>query len=157
MDVAELVKATGPLRIDDRFDTEMSYPFGTHAAVAEVDPELGTVRVLQMVTVDDCGVQLNPALVRGQALGAAVQGIGQALYEGIPYDDGVPVLAYGLLDYLLPTFAEIPPIEIKDTCTPNPYTPLGAKGAGEGGAIGVPAAIVNAVIDALQIADPGLM
>ena len=86
-----------------------------------------------------------------------MQGLGQALYEGIPYDDGVPVLAYGLLDYLLPTFAEIPPIEIKDTCTPNPSTPLGAKGAGESGAIGAPAAIVNAVIDALQIADPGLL
>jgi len=157
MDVAELVKAAGPLRVDDRFETEMAYPFGTHVAVAEVDPELGTVRVLQMVTVDDCGVQLNSALVRGQALGAAVQGIGQALYEGIPYSDGVPILAYGLLDYLLPTYAEIPPIEIKDTCTPNPYTPLGAKGAGEGGTIGVPAAIVNAVVDALQIADPGLL
>jgi aerobic carbon-monoxide dehydrogenase large subunit len=157
MDLAELVKATGSLRVDDRFETEMAYPFGTHAAVAEVDPELGTVRVLQLVAVDDCGVQLNPALVRGQALGAAVQGIGQALYEGIPYDGGVPVLANGLLDYLLPTFADIPPIEIKDTCTPNPYTPLGAKGAGEGATIGVPAAVVNAVVDALQLADPGLL
>jgi carbon-monoxide dehydrogenase large subunit len=157
MDLAKLVKDTGPLRIDDRFETQMAFPFGTHAAVAEVDTDLGTVRLLQMVTVDDCGVQVNPALVRGQTLGGAVQGLGQALYEGIPYDDGVPVLAYGLLDYLLPTFAEIPPIEIKDTCTPNPSTPLGAKGAGEGGAIGAPAAIVNAVIDALQIADPDLL
>jgi aerobic carbon-monoxide dehydrogenase large subunit len=157
LDVAELVKATGPLRVDDRFKTEMAYPFGTHVAVAEVDPELGTVRVLQLVAVDDCGVQLNPGVVRGQTLGAAVQGLGHALYEGIPYADGVPALAFGLLDYLVPTAAEIPPIEILDTCTPNPSTPLGAKGAGEAGTIGVPAAVVNAVVNALQIADPDLL
>jgi aerobic carbon-monoxide dehydrogenase large subunit len=157
IDVAELVTATGPLRVDDRFEAEMAFPFGTHAAVAEVDPELGTVRLLQVVAVDDCGVVLNPAIVHGQAFGSVVQGIGQALYEGIPYDDGVPALANGLLDYLLPTFAEIPPIEIKDTCTPSPSTPLGTKGTGECGCIGAPAAIVNAVIDALQIADPDLL
>jgi carbon-monoxide dehydrogenase large subunit len=157
MDVSKLVKATGPLRVDDRFEAGMAFPFGTHAAVAEVDPELGTVRVLQVVAVDDCGVVLNPTIVHGQAFGSAVQGIGQALYEGIPYDDGVPMLANGLLDYLLPTFTEIPPIEIKDRCTPSPSTPLGAKGAGESGCIGTPAAVVNAVIDALQIADPDLL
>jgi aerobic carbon-monoxide dehydrogenase large subunit len=157
MDVAELVKATGPLRVDDRFESQMAFPFGTHAAVAEVDPELGTVRLLQLVAVDDCGVALDPVIVQGQAFGAVVQGIGQALYEGIPYHDGVPMLANGLLDYLLPTFAEIPPITVKDTCTPSPSTPLGAKGAGECGTIGTPAAIVNAVIDALQIADPDLL
>jgi carbon-monoxide dehydrogenase large subunit len=110
-----------------------------------------------VVAVDDCGVVLNPTIVHGQAFGSAVQGIGQALYEGIPYDDGVPMLANGLLDYLLPTFTEIPPIEIKDRCTPSPSTPLGAKGAGESGCIGTPAAVVNAVIDALQIADPDLL
>ncbi|GLW99900.1 xanthine dehydrogenase family protein molybdopterin-binding subunit [Microtetraspora sp. NBRC 16547] len=156
--LAELVKDTGPLRVDDRFESGMGFPFGAHAAVVEVDPELGTVRVLQLVVVDDCGVVLNPAVVRGQAFGSAVQGIGQALYEGIPYgDDGVPQLANGLLDYLLPTAAEIPPIEVKDTRTPTPSTPLGAKGAGESGCIGTPAAIVNAVADALQPADPGLL
>ncbi|MGK4584888.1 xanthine dehydrogenase family protein molybdopterin-binding subunit [Kitasatospora sp. HPMI-4] len=157
MDLAELVKATGPLRVDDRFEAGMAFPFGAHAAVAEVDPELGTVRLLRVVAVDDCGVVLNPTIVRGQALGSAVQGIGQALYEGIPYDDGVPMLASGLLDYLLPTFTEVPPIEIRDTCTPSPSTPLGAKGAGESGCIGTPAAIVNAVADALRIADPDLL
>ncbi|MFB9680941.1 xanthine dehydrogenase family protein molybdopterin-binding subunit [Streptosporangium vulgare] len=158
MDLAELVKATGPMRVDDRFESGMAFPFGAHAAVAEVDPELGTVRVLRLVAVDDCGVVLDPALVHGQALGSAVQGIGQALYEGIPFDEkGVPLLAGGLLDYLLPTFAEIPPIEIKDTRTPSPSTPLGAKGAGESGCIGTPAAIVNAVADALRVADPCLL
>ncbi|MFE0378631.1 xanthine dehydrogenase family protein molybdopterin-binding subunit [Streptomyces inhibens] len=156
--LAELVKITGPLRVDDRFEAGMAFPFGAHAAVTEVDPELGTVRVLQLVAVDDCGVVLNPTVVHGQAFGSAVQGIGQALYEGMTFDEqGVPVLAKGLLDYLLPTSTEIPPIEIKDTCTPSPSTPLGAKGAGESGCIGTPAAIVNAVADALRIADPDLL
>ncbi|MFJ2269819.1 xanthine dehydrogenase family protein molybdopterin-binding subunit [Streptomyces sp. NPDC087849] len=158
MDLAELVKATGPLRVHDRFEAGMGFPFGTHAAVAEVDPELGTVQVLRLVTVDDCGVVLNPVVVKGQAFGSAVQGIGQALYEGIPFDDnGVPQLANGLLDYLVPTATEIPPITVKDTCTPSPSTPLGAKGAGESGCIGTPAAIVNAVADALQLVDADLL
>ncbi|AUA07978.1 molybdopterin-dependent oxidoreductase [Streptomyces sp. SID8382] len=158
MDLGELVKTTGPLRVDDRFESGMGFPFGAHAAVVEVDTELGVVHVLRVVAVDDCGVILNPVVVKGQAFGSAVQGIGQALYEGIPFDDnGVPQLANGLLDYLLPTATEIPPITVKDTCTPSPSTPLGAKGAGESGCIGTPAAIVNAVADALQPADPGLL
>ncbi|MFI6724151.1 xanthine dehydrogenase family protein molybdopterin-binding subunit [Streptomyces sp. R-74717] len=158
MDLGELVKATGPLRVDDRFESGMAFPFGAHAAVTEVDPELGTVNVLQVVAVDDCGVVLNPMVVHGQAFGSALQGIGQALYEGLTFDEnGVPALANGLLDYLLPTYTEVPPIELKDTCTPSPSTPLGAKGAGESGCIGTPAAIVNAVADALHIADPDLL
>ncbi|MFG2480897.1 xanthine dehydrogenase family protein molybdopterin-binding subunit [Streptomyces fagopyri] len=158
MDLGELVKRTGPLRVEDRFETGMAFPFGSHVAVAEVDPELGTVELLKIVTVDDCGVVLNPDIVHAQAFGSALQGIGQALYEGIPYDEaGTPMLGNGLLDYLLPTFTEVPPIEIKDTCTPSPSSPLGAKGAGESGCIGLPAAIVNAVVDALQPADPDLL
>ncbi|MEU6019043.1 xanthine dehydrogenase family protein molybdopterin-binding subunit [Streptomyces sp. NPDC047515] len=158
MGLGELVKNTGPLRVEDRFETGMAFPFGTHAAVAEADPELGTVKLLKVVTVDDCGVQIDPAIVRAQAFGSALQGIGQALYEAIPYDDaGTPMLGNGLLDYLLPTFTEVPPIEIKDTCTPSLSTPLGAKGAGESGCIGLPAAIVNAVVDALRPADPDLL
>ena len=158
MDLGELVKSTGPLRVEDRFETGMAFPFGTHVAVAEVDPELGTVELLKIVTVDDCGVVLDPDIVHAQALGSALQGIGQALYEAIPYDEaGTPMLGNGLLDYLLPTFTEVPPIEIKDTCTPSPSSPLGAKGAGESGCIGLPAAIVNAVVDALRPADPDLL
>lgn len=138
MDISELVKATGPLRVEDRFETGMAFPFGTHVAVAEVDPELGTVQLLKVVTVDDCGVVLNPDIVHAQAFGSALQGIGQALYEAIPYDDnGVPMLANGLLDYLLPTYTELPPIEVKDTCTPSPSSPLGARAAGESGCIGL--------------------
>jgi carbon-monoxide dehydrogenase large subunit len=159
MDVTDLIRATGPLRIEGRSESEApTFPFGTHVAVAEVDPELGSVRVLRLVVVDDCGVALSPAIVHGQSFGSAVQGIGQALYEGVPYGpDGMPVLANGLLDYLLPTFAEIPPMDVKETCTPSPTTPLGAKGAGESGCIGTPAAIVNAVADALRLADPDVL
>jgi carbon-monoxide dehydrogenase large subunit len=158
MDLAELVKATGPLAVLDKFEGGMAYPFGSHAAVVEVDPELGTVNVLRLVTVDDCGVMLNPGVVEGQAFGSAVQGIGQALYEGFEFgDDGVPLLSQGLLNYLVPTASEIPPITVKDTSTPSPTTRLGAKGAGESGCIGTPAAIINAVADALRLADPDLL
>jgi carbon-monoxide dehydrogenase large subunit len=144
--------------MDDRFESAMAFPFGTHAAVTEVDPELGTVRVLQLVTVDDCGVVLNPAIVRAQSFGSAVQGVGQALYEGLSFNaDGVPMLDEGLLDYLLPTATEVPPIESRETCTSSPNTPLGAKGAGESGCIGTPAAVFNAVVDALQLADRDLL
>ncbi|MEV6024875.1 xanthine dehydrogenase family protein molybdopterin-binding subunit [Streptomyces sp. NPDC052036] len=158
MGLGELVKHTGPLRVEGRFETGQAFPFGAHAAVTEVDPDLGTVNILQLVAVDDCGVILNPAVVHGQAYGSALQGIGQALYEGMQFnDDGVPHLAGGFLDYLLPTFTEVPPIEVKDTHTPSPNSPLGAKGAGESGCIGTPAAIANAVADALPHVDPRLL
>ncbi|MFJ8601878.1 xanthine dehydrogenase family protein molybdopterin-binding subunit [Streptomyces shenzhenensis] len=156
--LGDLVKSTGPLRIEDRYEAGMAFPFGTHAAVTEVDPDLGTVHVLRLVAVDDCGVVLDPAVVHGQAVGSAVQGIGQALYEGMTFGaDGVPNLADGFLDYLLPTSTEVPPLVVKETRTPSPGTPLGAKGAGESGCIGTPAALVNAVADALRIADPDLL
>jgi carbon-monoxide dehydrogenase large subunit len=97
-------------------------------------------------------------VVTGQARGSIAQGIGQALYEGVPYDEtGAPVLPNGLLDYLLPTFTEMPPMDIRETTTPTPWTRLGAKGAGESGCIGTPPAIVNAVADALEITDPDLL
>ncbi|WP_233273295.1 xanthine dehydrogenase family protein molybdopterin-binding subunit [Streptomyces broussonetiae] len=156
--LGELVKHTGPLRVEDRFETGQAFPFGAHVAVTEVDPDLGLVNILQLVTVDDCGVILNPTVVHGQAYGSALQGIGQALYEGMQFDDdGVPHVASGFLDYLLPTFTEVPPIEVKDTHTPSPNSPLGAKGAGESGCIGTPAAIANAVADALPDVDPELL
>ncbi|MGW1162841.1 xanthine dehydrogenase family protein molybdopterin-binding subunit [Streptomyces sp. NPDC002513] len=158
MNLGELVKATGPFRIEDRFETGQAFPFGAHVAVTEIDPDLGSVNILHIVTVDDCGVILNDTVVHGQAYGSALQGIGQALYEGMQFgDDGVPLLTNGLLDYLLPTFTELPPIEVKDTHTPSPNSPLGAKGAGESGCIGTPAAVANAVADALPHVDPNLL
>ncbi|MFF3517148.1 xanthine dehydrogenase family protein molybdopterin-binding subunit [Streptomyces sp. NPDC002573] len=158
MGLGELVKHTGPLRVEDRFESSQAFPFGAHAAVVEVDVDLGTVHILRLVAVDDCGVILSPAVVHGQAYGSVLQGVGQALYEGMRFDDdGVPHLAGGFLDYLLPTFTEVPPIDVKDTHTPSPNSPLGAKGAGESGCIGTPAAVVNAVADALPNVDPGLL
>jgi carbon-monoxide dehydrogenase large subunit len=156
--LGDLVSATGELRADERFESDAAFPFGAYAAVVEVDPELGTVRVLRLVAVDDYGTVLNPMVVVGQTRGSIVQGLGQVFYEGVPFDaDGVPALDNGLLDYLLPTISEVPPLVLAETHTPTPTTPLGAKGAGEAGCIGVPPAVVNAVADALGVTDPDLL
>ncbi|MEV0132129.1 xanthine dehydrogenase family protein molybdopterin-binding subunit [Dactylosporangium sp. NPDC050688] len=147
----ELVAATGALRAEETYAPPEAFPFGAYAAIVEVEPELGEVRVLRLVAVDDYGVVVNPLIVEGQGHGSAVQGLGQALFEEFRYAaDGRPEQR-GLLDYLLPTVSELPPMTFEETCTPNPNTPLGAKGAGEAGCIGVPPALVNAVADALQL------
>jgi carbon-monoxide dehydrogenase large subunit len=144
---------SSPLRVDETYAPPEAFPFGAYAAVVEVDPELGEVTVLKLVAVDDYGVVVNPLIVDGQTYGSTVQGIGQALYEEVRYDpDGRPA-TLSLLDYLIPTVSELPPLRFAETCTPNPNTPLGAKGAGEAGCIGAPPAIVNAVADALQLRD----
>jgi aerobic carbon-monoxide dehydrogenase large subunit len=145
---------TGQLRADVTVAPPEAFPFGAYAAVVEVDRELGQVTILQLVAVDDYGVVVNPLIVDGQGYGSTVQGLGQALYEDVRYaPDGQPT-ARSLLDYLLPTVSELPPLRFAETCTPNPNTALGAKGAGEAGCIGVPPAIVNAVVDALRLEDP---
>ena len=114
--------------------------------------------MLRLVAVDDYGTVLDHAVVHGQTLGSIAQGLGQALYEDVPLDDdGAPRLEQGLLDYLLPTAAEMPPLRLAETAVPAPDNPLGVKGAGEAGCIGVPPAVVNAVADALPGADPALL
>src|SRR5919107_1953800 len=153
--LAELVDQTGPLRAEDVFEAPTAFPYGCYVAVVEVDPELGNVRVLRMVAVDDCGVVINPMVVEGQTYGSIAQGIGQALYEQMSYDAVGQPLARSLLDYLLPTLSEMPPLHLEEMHTPNPNTPLGNKGAGEAGCIGTPPAIVNAVADALDLDDLG--
>jgi len=122
---------------------------GAHLAVAEVDIETGQVRVLRYVAVDDCGRIVNPALVEGQIAGGIAQGLGGALKEHCVYDDAGQPLATTLMDYAVPTFADIPPIETHHIETPAPGIAGGFKGAGEAGATGAPAAILNAVNDAL--------
>ncbi|WP_250008244.1 xanthine dehydrogenase family protein molybdopterin-binding subunit [Actinoplanes sp. M2I2] len=150
MTLAELA-GTGQLRADNTFAPPEGFPFGAYAAVVEVEPELGEVTVLRLVAVDDYGVVVNPLIVDGQGYGSTVQGLGQALYEDVRYDpDGRP-LTRSLLDYLIPTLSEVPALRFAETRTPNPNTPLGAKGAGEAGCIGAPPAIVNAVADALAL------
>jgi carbon-monoxide dehydrogenase large subunit len=122
---------------------------GAHLAVVEVDVETGSVTLLKYLAVDDCGRIVNPALVEGQVRGGIVQGIGGALFEECRYDAGGQLLTATLMDYLVPTTAEVPPIEVHHLETPAPHVAGGFKGAGEGGTAGAPAAILNAVNDAL--------
>ena len=130
--------------------TAWTFTNGAHLAVAEVDVETGAVRVLRYVAVDDCGRMVNPALVEGQIAGGGIaQGLGGALKEHCVYDDAGQLLTTTLMDYAVPTFADVPPIERHHIETPAPTIAGGFKGAGEAGATGAPAAILNAVNDAL--------
>ncbi len=122
---------------------------GAHLAVVELDTETGRVSVRKYVAVDDCGRLVNPALVDGQVQGGVAQGIGGALWERCVYDAAGQLLTTTLMDYAVPTAADLPPIEVHHLETPAPGIAGGYKGAGEGGTAGAPAAILNAVNDAL--------
>ncbi|WP_020201132.1 xanthine dehydrogenase family protein molybdopterin-binding subunit [Cupriavidus sp. WS] len=127
-----------------------TFSYACHAVVVAVDTELGHTEILDYAIVEDGGVLINPMVVDGQVFGGAAQGIGTALYEAMPYSaDGQP-LASTLADYMLPGATEVPAIRIEHMETPAPYTEFGQKGIGESGAIGSPAAIANAVNDALR-------
>jgi len=126
-----------------------TFPFGTHIAVVEIDTETGAVELIRHISVDDCGRILNPALVRGQVHGGLAQGIAQALYEEVLYDEiGNPVTS-NLSTYQMPSAAELPSFETAHTETPTPLNPLGAKGIGESACIGSTPAVQNAAVDAL--------
>ena len=122
---------------------------GAYAAVVEIEPETGRVCVARIVAVDDCGVVVNPLLAEGQVVGATVQAFGECLTEQVGYDEAGQPLAVNLYDYRLPTAEDVPSIETDLMQTPSPLNPLGAKGIGEAGSIGTPAAVANAVCDAL--------
>jgi carbon-monoxide dehydrogenase large subunit len=127
-----------------------TFSYAVHAVTVAVDPNLGEVELLDYVIVEDGGVLVNPMIVDGQIYGGLAQGIGSALYEEMPFDaDGQP-LATTLADYLLPGPTEVPEPHLHHMETPSPYTMFGVKGIGEGGAIAPPAAIANAVNDALR-------
>jgi carbon-monoxide dehydrogenase large subunit len=126
------------------------FTYATQAAVVAVDPDTGHVEILDYAVVEDCGTVVNPLIVDGQIVGGIAQGIGNALYEEIPYDENGQPLATTFADYLLPGAPEIPHIKIGHMCTPTPHTEYGMKGMGEGGAISPPAAIANAIRDALR-------
>jgi carbon-monoxide dehydrogenase large subunit len=127
-----------------------TFSYACHAVVVAVDPALGQTEILDYTIVEDGGVLINPMVVDGQVYGGAAQGIGTALYEAMPYsEDGQP-LASTLADYILPGATEVPAIRIEHMETPAPYTEFGQKGIGESGAIGPPAALANAVNDALR-------
>ena len=126
------------------------YPFGTHVAVVEIDPETGELDLARYVAVDDCGKVINPMIVDGQVHGGIAQGVGQALWEEAIYDEGGQLLTGTLLDYAMPRAHKLPAYETDRTETPCPHNPLGVKGIGEAGAIASPAAVTNAVVDALS-------
>ncbi len=126
------------------------FPFGAHLAQVEVDRETGAVTVLRYVAVDDCGPVINPMIVDGQVHGAIAQGLAQALYEGVIYDEEGQLLTGNLTTYLLPTAADLPMFETERTVTPSPNNPMGVKGIGEGGTTGSTPAVANAVMDALR-------
>lgn len=127
-----------------------SYPSGAYGCVVEVDRRTGRPTIRTMVLVDDCGVVINPLLAEGQVHGGVAQGIAQALYEGVSYDpDTGQPLTGNLVDYLIPSAPDLPSYVAGRITTLCPNNPLGAKGIGESGAVGAPAAVVNAVVDAL--------
>lgn len=149
----KLPKGAGPgLRASGTFDVDNDGTFSNaaHAAVVEVEPHTGAVKILDYVCVEDCGVALNPKVVDGQARGGIAQGIAGALFESITYDRNGEPSAASFMDYQVPTAMEIPDIRIAHLETPCLFTETGAKGAGEGGTIGAPAAVLNAVNDALR-------
>ena len=121
----------------------------THVCTCEVDVTTGQVNLLRYIVSEDCGPMINPDVVEGQIAGGTVQGIGGALYEHLAYDEDGNPIATTFMDYLVPTATEVPVIEYGHVDTPSPG-PGGYKGVGEGGAIGAPPAVVNAVADALS-------
>ncbi|MGI8554538.1 MAG: xanthine dehydrogenase family protein molybdopterin-binding subunit [Dehalococcoidia bacterium] len=127
-----------------------TFPFGAHIAVVEIDKETGEIKLVRYIAVDDCGNILSPLLVRGQLHGGLVQGISQALFEQVVYDDEGQLLTGTLMDYAVPTAELFPRFELDNTVTPTPVNSLGAKGVGEAGTIGAAPAVVNAVVDALK-------
>jgi carbon-monoxide dehydrogenase large subunit len=145
------VAAEAPLDAVGKFTTTaLTYTYGAHVAHVAVDPETGATDVLRLVTVEDVGRAINPALVHGQALGSAVQGLGGAFLEELVYDETGQLVSGTLADYALPTAADFPSIEsITLENSPSTSNPLGAKGAGEGGIVATGAAAANAVAAAL--------
>ncbi|HEY3541286.1 MAG TPA: xanthine dehydrogenase family protein molybdopterin-binding subunit [Gaiellaceae bacterium] len=147
---ARELKAGGGRRADVRFELPGPlFSFGAYVAGVNVDRVTGEVEIVRVVGVDDCGRVINEQLAEGQVVGAIAQGVGECLHEYTGYDaDGQP-LAVNLYDYHLPTAQAVPPVVTALRETPSPLNPLGAKGVGEGGSIGTPAAVANAVAAAL--------
>jgi carbon-monoxide dehydrogenase large subunit len=134
--------------------TNFTFPAGSHICEVEVDPETGQTQIVSFTAVDDFGNVINPMIVEGQVHGGLVQGIGQALLECCRYDkDSGQLLTGTMMDYCLPRAADVPSFKVATEVTPCTHNPLGAKGCGEAGAIGAPAAVINAVTDALGVRD----
>jgi aerobic carbon-monoxide dehydrogenase large subunit len=129
--------------------TNFTFPAGVHICEVEIDPETGVTRVDRWAAVDDFGTIINPMIVEGQVHGGVAQGIGQALLEGTVYDKNGQLLTASFMDYTMPRAADVPSFSLGFNTTPAPSNPLGIKGCGEAGAIAAPAAVINAITDAL--------
>ena len=125
------------------------YSFETHIIYVEIDPDTAAPQLKRYVCGHDCGVMINPDIVHGMTYGGIAHGIGAALYEKFTYDDNGQLTSGTFMDYLIPSALEVPPVAIVDHCTPSPLTSFGQKGSGEAGYLGAPAAIANAINDAL--------
>jgi aerobic carbon-monoxide dehydrogenase large subunit len=128
------------------------FPFGTHICAVEVDKDTGEATLTRFVAVDDCGRQLNPMIVQGQVHGGIAQGVGQAMWEEVVYDEDGQLLTATLMDYAMPIAKEFPQFELDHTVTLTPVNPLGVKGVGEAGTIGSTPAVAAAIADALDVA-----
>jgi carbon-monoxide dehydrogenase large subunit len=130
--------------------TSLTYPFGAYICVVDVDPDTAEVAVRRLIAVDDCGTRINEMIIEGQVHRGLTDGVGMALMEMISFDDDGNCLGASLMDYLIPSSLEVPGWETGHTVTPSPHHPIGAKGIGESATVGSPAAVVNAVVDALK-------
>ena len=127
----------------------LTYPFGSYIAVVDLDKGTGEVKIRRFVATDDCGNVINPMIVEGQVHGGLTMGMAPALLEEISYDEQGNIHGGSFMDYLVPTAVETPKWETDRTVTPCPHHPIGAKGVGESATVGAPAAIANAVVDAM--------
>ena len=126
-----------------------SFPAGTFICEVEVDPETGKTDIVQFVAADDFGTIINPLVVEGQVHGGVTQGIGQAMLEGVVYDENGQLLSGSFMDYTMPRARDVPNFSVSHGSTPSPNNPLGIKGCGEAGAVGSPPAVINAITDAI--------
>jgi aerobic carbon-monoxide dehydrogenase large subunit len=133
--------------------TNFTFPAGCHICEVEIDPDTGLTRIANWVAVDDFGVIVNPMIVEGQVHGGIAQGVGQALLEGAVYDGGGQLVTGSLMDYTMPRADNLPSFTVGTTVTKCPSNPLGIKGCGEAGAIAAPAAVMNAITDAIGSED----
>ncbi len=149
--VAEVAAAAGRFEGEARFESPLLFSSGAYAAHVEIERETGKLTILGLAAADDPGRVVNPILAEGQVLGGVAQGLGQCLVEAAVHDEGGQLVTASFVDYKLLTAAEMPTVETAFVETPSPLNPLGAKGVGEAGAIGAPAAVANAVADALGV------
>jgi carbon-monoxide dehydrogenase large subunit len=130
-----------------------TFPAGCHICEVEIDPETGHTDVVGWTAVDDFGVIINPMIVEGQVHGGVAQGIGQAMFEGVVYDKDGQLVSGSFMDYSMPRAENFPALKVETTMTKCPSNPLGIKGCGEAGAIAAPAAVINAITDAIGTED----